>query len=148
MKILFPKNIEKWLLNGLNFNFWPFTVSLVQLIILTIWAAWTLGLMNYFMKWGMAKAQALIFSSPIVLVFAFIAFFSISEMNLVQFIIKLLRTYFFDTAQKFQVDFPKPDPVDVILKKYEKKDKVDEIQHKSEVVRKDLLDKLEKEWLI
>ncbi len=148
MKILFPKNIEKWLISGLNFSFWPFTVSLVQLIILTIGAAGTLALMNNFMKWGMGKMQALVFSSPIVLIFAFVAFFRISEMNLLQFILKMLRTYFFDVPEKFQVDFPKVDPVQVALQKYQKKEKVDKIEYKQEVIRKDLLDKLQKEGLI
>lgn len=54
---------------------------------------------------------------PVLLLFIFIAFFKVSELTLVPYLAKLIRTYFLDSAEKFQVNYPKDNPVDLVIKK-------------------------------
>lgn len=48
MKAVFPKNIQKGLLSGLNFSIGPLTISLVQLFILAIGIAISLVVFSKF----------------------------------------------------------------------------------------------------
>lgn len=101
----------------MNFTIGPLTVSLVQLFVLAGWLAGSFGIANYLLKSGQNKVLAIIFSSPLFLVSLAIAFFEISEMNLLQFIGKMLRTHFFDSTVKYQVNVTKPDEIDLLIKK-------------------------------
>jgi len=69
----------------------------------------------------------MISSSPILLIFAFVAFFKISEMSLLPFIAKLVRTYMLNTSRKFQVNFIKNNNIDIMLSKFK-------IQEKKEII--------------
>lgn len=130
MKVLFPRHIKKGLLAGIQFTFWPITIWLWQLLIIAVWAASSFGVATYFMKNEYSKVIAIIFASPIFLLSLAFAFFSISEMGLLQFLIKIVRTKFFDTSIKYQVDIAKPYPGDLLLLKRKENEKTDVINYK------------------
>lgn len=117
MKVLFPRHIKKGIFASMNFTIWPITVSLIQLFVLALGLAGSFWIANYFLKQGQNKVIAIIFASPLFLISLAIAFFEISEMNLLQFIGKMLRTYFFDTTEKYQVNVTKTNIVDLTIKK-------------------------------
>lgn len=117
MKVLFPRHIKKWIFASMSFQIWPISVSLVQLFVLALGTAGSFGIANYFMKQGQHKIVAIIFASPLFLTALAIAFFEISEMNLLEFIAKNIRTHFFDTNIKYQVNVSKVDEIDLMIKK-------------------------------
>lgn len=130
MKVLFPRHIKKWILTWIQFTFWPITVWLRQLFVIAIGAAASFGVATYFMKNNYSKVFAALFASPIFILTMALAFFSISEMGLVQFVAKLIRTHFFDTTIKYQVDIVKPYPSDLLLLKRKGNEKTDVINYK------------------
>ncbi len=130
MKVLFPRHIKKGLLAWIQFTFWPITVGLWQLFVLALGAAWAFGVATYFMQNNYSKVFAFLFGSPIFLLALGIAFFSISEMGLLQFVVKLIRTHFFDTTVKYQVNMTKTYPSDLLLLKRKGNDKTDIISYK------------------
>ena len=89
----------------------------MQLFVLALWTAGAFGVANYFMKQGQQKIIAIIFASPVFITGLAIAFFEVSEMNLLEFITKNIRTHFFDTNIKYQVNISKPDEIDMIIKR-------------------------------
>ena len=60
-------------------------------------------------KNGVGKFAAFVVAIPIFLLFVFIAFFKYSELTLLPFIAKMIRTYFLDVTKKFQINRDKPD---------------------------------------
>lgn len=84
--------------------------------------------------------------SPILVLTLFIAFFKFSELNLLQFIAKMLRTYFFDSTQKYQVNFKKVDPLEVKIKKLKVSEKKQIIETKTFQLEKDKLEKLNSDF--
>jgi len=77
-----------------------------------------------------------------------IAFFNVSEMGLMQFIAKLIRTNLLDTPKKFQDDYERIDPVDVVLKKARANDDQQKTNiKKTSEVNEDKLNKLKKDTL-
>ena len=148
MKVLFPRNIEKWIIAWLSFNIGPFRITLIQLILLAIWAAWTLAVINWLLKNWFNTVIAVIFWSPIFFVFFVIAFFKISELSLIPFIAKMLRTHFFDVTKKYQCNFPKINKTEIILHKRKYQDKKEEIKQKYTNVNQELLDKMENDSLV
>lgn len=144
MKILFPRNIEKWFISWLNFTFWPFKISFVQLILLAIWAAWTLWLTNRLIQSWFNQVVAIVFSLPILVVFMIIAFFNISELWLIPFLCKMIRTHVLDVTKKYQQTFAKISFFDILISKRRNKEKKEEIKKKTNAVNKELLEKMEK----
>jgi len=125
--MLFPKHIDRWLFGMINFRIWPISLSFLQLILLVVWASLSFAVMNGMMKSGISRGTSMISSSPILLIFAFVAFFKISEMSLLPFIAKLVRTYMLNTSRKFQVNFIKNNNIDIMLSKFK-------IQEKKEII--------------
>lgn len=117
MKVLFPRHIKKWIFASMSFTIGPLTVSLIQLFVLAMGLAWSFAIANYFLEQWQNKFLAIAFASPLFLASLAVAFFEISEMNLVQFIGKMMRTHIFDATTKYQVNVSKPDAVDLIIKK-------------------------------
>lgn len=68
--------------------------------------------------------------------FVVIAFFNVSELGLMAFIAKLVRTNMLDTPRKFQDDYERIDPVDIALKK----SRADDDQKKTNVIKSDDVD--------
>jgi hypothetical protein len=78
-----------------------------------------------------AKELGLILAILIFLFFAFITFFKISELNLVAFIAKKVRDLFLDTTKKFQINFTRTSPTDVLIAKSRSKGGKQKIEIKS-----------------
>lgn len=149
MKMLFPKHIDRGFFGMVNFRIWPFTLGFGQLILLAIWWAMMFGVMNWLMKWWTSRWTAMIISLPILLIFAFIAFFKISELWLLPFIAKLARTHIFNTARKFQVNFVKASQIDVFLSKFKTHEKKETINYKKiSDINLDFYQKIKQEWLV
>lgn len=123
MKVFIPKHIQWWFFN-MNLSLWPININLIQLFILAWWMAITLGLWNAVVKATWQKAVATILASPIMIIFLVITFFRYSELTLIPFVSKLIRTYFLDETRKYQVNYNKIDKNELaikILKSWEKK---------------------------
>lgn len=69
---------------------------------------------------------------PVFVLFVIIAFFKISELSLIPFLAKLMRTYFFDATKKFQVNFDKANTTELIIKKTKLKEKKQSITFKTD----------------
>lgn len=148
MKILFPRNIEKWFLSWLTFTRGPVTISIIQLLILAVGGALMLAIFNNLVRQWFSKATWLIFSSPALLVAAIIAFFKISELTLIPFIAKMVRTHFLDATKKFQVNFSRPHVIDILIKKVQYREQTQEIKYKNAPASDVLLDKMRHDGLL
>lgn len=116
MKVVFPKNIKKWMLAGMTFSIWPLNLSIVQLFVVGIWVAAAMAIFNGFSKsWG--KAIGALLAIITLLIFVFIAFFKMSELALIPFVSKLVRNLFFDTTKKFQTNYNRIDPLKISRRK-------------------------------
>ena len=104
--------------------------------------ALALGVFNSFSQSG-SRTLGIIIAIPIFLIFVIIAFFKISELSLIPFLAKLIRTYFFDTTKKFQVMFERPDPIYLLIKKSSIDKPQQVIERKSSQWDKNLLNKIE-----
>ena len=82
------------------------------------------------MKQGQNKFVAIAFALPTTLIAFAIAFFEVSEMGLIEFIAKMLRTHFFDATTKFQVNVEKPDKIDLLLKEIHTEEQIQKINFK------------------
>lgn len=132
----------------MNFQMGPISVSLVQLILLAVGMALSLVIWNGMVRSGASKATAAVFAIPVFIIFIVIAFFRISELGLVAFIAKLIRTNFLDTPRKFQENYERIDPADIALKKAKANDDQEKVRtNKYDAVDKDKLDKLKKDTL-
>lgn len=116
MKAVFPKNIKKGLLSGLNFSLGPITISIIQLFILAIGVAIALIVFSKFSQ--TSKVAASFFAILILLFFVLIAFFNISELNIVAFLAKVIQNHFFDTTKKYQTNFTKNSKTDLVIEKF------------------------------
>lgn len=116
MKVFYPKNISWWWFS-LNFPIWPFKVSLAQLLIIAAGSAISLSVWQWVSKAWWSKLIGIMIAVPIMVIFLTIAFFEISEMNLAQFIAKLIRTNILDEKIKYQTNFERIDPTDILIKK-------------------------------
>lgn len=87
-------------------------------------------------KSGTPKATALVFSLPLFILCVFIAFFKYSELTLIPFIAKMIRTYFLDVTKKFQINREKPDPTAIAIGKSRKTDQTVVIHQKEYIVDK------------
>lgn len=142
MKVFFPRNISgSWL--SMSVSVWPAQVSVIQLILLAFGMGLALVVWNQLVKndavW---KGTALMLALPIFLLFVFIAFFKYSELNLYEFIAKMIRTYFLDVTQKFQVNYDKLDPMMILLAKNKNSDHDTVIEIKDTHIDKEKLEKL------
>ena len=98
-------------------NIGPATISIVQLMILAIGLGLTLAVWNSLYKNGTPRATAALIALPLFFLCVFIAFFKYSELTLIPFIAKLIRTNFLDVTKKFQLNRARPDPKAIALAK-------------------------------
>lgn len=129
MKAVFPKNIKKGLLAGLSFPIGPISISIIQLFILAIGVALAFVVFNKFAQ--TSKAAAVIFAILVVLIFLVIAFFEVSELNLLSFIMKFIQNNFFDTTEKYQNNFSKPNATQLLLEKNKNQENKQKIEYKT-----------------
>ena len=145
MKAVFPKNIKKGLLAGLTFPIGPITISIIQLFILAIGIALALAVFSQFQEtskvvWGF-------FAGVIFLIFAIIAFFNISELNIVAFFAKIIQNNIFDSKEKFQTMNEKPNKTELIIKRNKSEDAKQKIDIKTDI-KLDNIDDLDSSWLL
>jgi len=93
-----------------------FSISFIQLIILAVWAVFALWTFSTFSN-SDAKWLWVVFAVIIFLIFMVIAFFNISELNLLAFIAKKIKDNFLDVPKRFQMNFVKLDPTEIIIAK-------------------------------
>ena len=137
MKIIVPKHVEAWLFD-MWIDIWPFRVKMWQLFLIAIWLAITLTIMNWLMKHWLWKIPAFIIASPWLLIMLFVAFFRKSELYIVHFCIKLIRTYLINYPKSFQRNIIKPAEREIKLhfaklNKWEEKKIIQKSLEKSEI---------------
>jgi len=116
MKVMFPQHIKKWFFSGVAFSVMGFSISFIQLIILAIGIVFALWVFSTFSN-ANAKWLGVIFAVIIFIIFMVIAFFNISELNLLAFIAKKVKDVFLDVQKKFQVNYAKQDPIEISIAK-------------------------------
>lgn len=131
----------------MQFQVWPFTISIIQLFILAGGIALALAVFNAIGQ--ESRAVGIIFAVPVFLIFVVIAFFEVSELPLIPFIAKLIKTYFFDTTKKFQINYEKPDATQIVIKEAASQEKKQIIEYKTDSnVTQETLESIEKWWLL
>jgi hypothetical protein len=78
-----------------------------------------------------SKAVGIFFAVLIFLIFAVIAFFKISELNLLAFIVKFIQNQFFDTTQKYQTNYTKNDKMAILIEKSKDQNTKQKIEYKT-----------------
>lgn len=127
----------------------PITVTIVQMFVLALGAALALAVFNSVTKtWTSSKLSGFLATVPVILLFVFIAFFKISEMGLLEFVSKFFRTYFFDSARKFQTNFPRFDAILLLIAKHSSQDQKQLIESKTLALSKKDLDQIQNSWLL
>lgn len=76
-----------------------------------------------------------------------IAFFNVSELNLMAFIAKKIKDNFLDVPKKFQVNFTKTDPVELTIAKSKQEKWKQRIEIK-EWLDIDKVHEIEKWWIL
>ncbi len=148
MKVVYPKNIKKWLLSGMSFQVGPLNITVIQLFILAIWVAISLTLFNAASK-SWSKAFGIIIALIVLVIFIIIAFFKVSELWLLAFIAKLLRNNLFDATKKYQNDYPRNDKIEIELKELKEWKQTQKIDYKLDKnFDKKKIEDIEKSWLI
>lgn len=147
MKVVYPKNIKKWLFAGMTFTIGPLTISIIQLFVLAVGVSLALAAFNGIAK-SWSKALGLLAAIFILFVFIVVTFFKISEMGLIEYIAKIIRNTFFDTKKKYQVNYEKQNPVDVYLQEAKTKEEKQLIEQKEHTFDQNMLKDIEKKWLI
>jgi hypothetical protein len=67
---------------------------------------------------------------------------------LIAYIAKLIRNNFFDAKKKFQINYQKKNPIDVIIEESKTKEEKQIIEQKENTFDKQILKDIEKKWLI
>ena len=78
------------------------------------------------------------------MIFVVITFFKISELTLIPFLAKMIRNKFFDTNKKFQVNYEKNNPVEILIKESNTEIEKANIQHKENIIDENLAKRIEK----
>ena len=145
MKAVFPKNIKKGLLAWLTFPIGPITISLVQLFLIAIGIALALVTFTKFQE--TSKVVGTFFAIIIALIFITIAFFKVSELNIVAFFAKMIQNHFFDITEKYQTMNEKPSKSELAIKKFKVNDTKQKIDYKTGI-KLDDVDDLDKSGLL
>jgi len=139
MKIIVPKHVEAWL-----FDMWidigPFRLKMWQVFLVAIWLAITMAIMNGLMKRWLGKLPSFIIASPWLILMLFIAFFRKSELSILPFWAKLMRTYVLQSQKTFQRNIIKPPEREVKLQ-FAKMNKWEEKNITQKTLNKDEIDK-------
>ncbi len=147
MKVVYPKNIKKGLLAWMTFSIGPLTINVVQMFVLAVGVALALAAFNGFSK-SWSKAVGILFAIIIIIIFIIIAFFKVSELWLIAYIAKMVRNSFFDVKKKYQVNYDKKNPMDIIVEEAKTQEEKQIIEQKENKFDKQILADIEKKWLI
>ena len=146
MKVVYPKNIKRGFLAGMTFSIGPLNISIVQLFVLALWVALALAAFNGL--WKTSKAFGIFAAIIVIIITIVIAFFKVSELWLLAYVSKLIRNNFFDAKKKFQVNYEKKNPLDVMIKEANTKEEKQIIEQKEKKFDQSHLTDIEKKWLI
>ena len=143
---MFPQHIQKWFLSWVAFSVMGFSITLIQLVILAIWVVFALWVFSTFSN-SDAKWLWVVFAVIIFWIFAFIAFFKYSELNLLAFIAKKIKDNFLDVPKKFQMNYPRINPTEITISKskQEKWKKRIEIKEDIDIAK---INEIEKWWIL
>ncbi len=147
MKVVYPKNIKRGLLAGMTFSIWPLTISIVQMFIIAVWVSLALAAFNAFWK-SWSKAIGLFVAIIIIIITLIITFFKVSELSLLPYISKLIRNNFFDAKKKFQVNYEKKNPIDIMIQEAKSKEEKQIIEQKESTFDQQSIADIEKKGLI
>lgn len=146
MKVMFPQHIKKGFFSGAAFSIMWFSISFIQLIILAIWIVFALGTFSAFNNSG-SKWVWLVLAIIIFIIFLVIAFFNVSELNLLAFIAKKIKDSFLDVTKKFQVNYTKHDPTEIAIAKAKQEKWKQRIEIKGDLdIEK--LSQIDKWWIL
>lgn len=143
---MFPQHIQKWFFSWVAFSVMGFSITFIQLVILAIWVVFALWVFSTFSN-SDAKWLWVIFAVIIFWIFAFIAFFKYSELNLLAFIAKKIKDNFLDVPKKFQMNYPRINPTEITISKskQEKWKKRIEIKEDIDIAK---INEIEKWWIL
>ena len=143
---MFPQHIQKWLFSWVAFSVMGFSITFIQLVILAIWVVFALWVFSTFSN-SDAKWLWVVFAVIIFWIFAFIAFFKYSELNLLAFIAKKIKDNFLDVPKKFQMNYPRINPTEITISKskQEKWKKRIEIKEDIDIAK---INEIEKWWIL
>lgn len=146
MKVMFPQHIKKWFFSWVAFSIMWFSINFIQLIVLAIGAVFALWAFSTFSNSG-AKWVWIVFAIIIFLIFVVIAFFNVSELNLLAFIAKKIKDIFLDVSKKFQVNYDKFDQTEIIIAKSKQEKWKQRIEIKEDI---DLskVNEIERGWIL
>jgi hypothetical protein len=85
-----------------------------------------------------------LFAIIVLIVFLVIAFFKVSELGLLAYVAKLIRNSFFDSKKKYQVNYEKKNPIDLIIEESKTKEEKRTIEQKDKFFDKQKLKDIEK----
>jgi len=111
-KIIVPKHVE-WGMFDMWVDIGPFRVKMWQLFIIALWTGIFLSIVNWLKKWWLGTVAAWIIASPVMILTFVIAFFRKSELYIIPFLTKLIRTYVINSPRTFQRNIDKPSEVDI-----------------------------------
>jgi len=143
---MFPQHIQKWFFSWVAFSVMGFSITFIQLVILAIWVVFALWVFSTFSN-SDAKWLWVVFAVIIFWIFAFIAFFKYSELNLLAFIAKKIKDNFLDVPKKFQMNYPRINPTEITISKskQEKWKKRIEIKEDIDIAK---INEIEKWWIL
>ncbi len=147
MKVVYPKNIKRGLLAGMTFSIGPLNISIIQMFVLALWVALALAAFNAFWK-SWSKVVGIFVAVVIIIITIVIAFFKVSELWLLAYLAKLIRNNFFDAKKKFQVNYEKNNPLDIMIQESKDKEEKQIIEQKENTFDQQHLTDIEKKWLI
>lgn len=85
-----------------------------------------------------------LFAIIIIIITIIIAFFNVSELSLIPYVSKLIRNSFFDAKKKFQVNYEKKNPIDIMIQESKTKEEKQIIEQKENKLDKQVLTDIEK----
>ncbi len=146
MKVMFPQHIKKWFFSWVAFSIMWFSVNFIQLIVLAVGAVialWTFSACsNAWAKWPWVVFAVIIF-----FIFVVIAFFNVSELNLLAFIAKKIKDIFLDEPKKFQVNYNRHDQTEIVIAKSKQEKWKQKIEIKEDIdISK--VNELERWWIL
>lgn len=146
MKVMFPQHIKKWFFSGVAFSIMGFSISFIQLIILAVGVVFALWIFSTFSNAG-SKWTGFLFAVIVFIIFLIIAFFQVSELNLLAFIAKKIKDAFLDVQKRFQVNYTKYNPTEISIakSKQEKWKQKIEIKERFDTAK---VTEIEKWWIL
>ena len=131
----------------MTFSIGPLNISIVQMFVLALWVALALVAFNAFWK-SWSKVVGIFVAVIIIIITIVIAFFKVSELWLLAYLAKLIRNNFFDAKKKFQVNYEKNNPLDIMIQESKDKEEKQIIEQKENTFNQQHLTDIEKKWLI